>query len=116
MAITAITNTSRAGFVVNAQTADLSGCEELFAAPSSGRIVVDKIVINGGASITVNVGEGETTGAVTTTRLGPFNMIEGSSVSLDFPGGLYLSATTALTADSSGAGAVCFVVVGRVVD
>jgi hypothetical protein len=77
MAITTASHSGRNSFTVNATTADLSGCETLLAAVADKRIVIDSIAINAGASITVTVGEGETTGAVTTALLGPVSLIEG---------------------------------------
>jgi hypothetical protein len=116
MAITTASHSGRNSFTVNATTADLSGCETLLAAVADKRIVIDSIAINAGASITVTVGEGETTGAITTALLGPVSLIEGLTWSKEFPDGLYLTAATALTADASGAGAVCITATCRVVD
>ena len=99
-----------AGFAVNATSADASGCEELKAAPGSGKsIYLTQIGVSCVAAITVTIGAGETGGAVTTVLLGPFNFAatSGSPVCLTFRDrGVKLTANTSLTVDASGAGAV----------
>ena len=101
---------AKAGFAVNGNSADLSGTEELLAAPGAGlSIYLTQIEISCVATITVTIGAGETGGAVTTILLGPFNFAatSGSPINLTFRGkGLKLTANTALTVDASGAGAV----------
>lgn len=103
------------GFIVNATSADASGCEELKAAPAAGiSIMVDHITINNGASaLSHTIGEGETTGAVTTALLGPVAMAANSSLQWDFYPPMKLTAATSLVIDSSGAGAVCVFVRGH---
>jgi hypothetical protein len=46
------------GFIINATSADASGCEELKAAPSAGlSIIVDHLTINNGANaISITIG------------------------------------------------------------
>lgn len=117
MAIAVTTPTSgKSGFIINATSADASGCEELKAAPAAGTsILVDHITINNGANaISITIGEGETTGAVTTALIGPIAMAANTSIQFTFPQGMKLTAATALTVDASGAGAVCIFAVGRV--
>jgi hypothetical protein len=116
MAITTASHAGRGAFTVNATSADLSGAETVLAAVTGKRIVIDALRINAGASITVTVGEGETASAVTTALIGPVSLIQGQTWAMDFPGGIYLTAATALTADASGAGAVCITATCRVVD
>ena len=105
------------GFILNATSADVSGCEELKAAPGAGKnIILDTLSISTGAAIDITIGEGETTGAVTTALIGPVTMAEDQTVQFDFRGrgGMILTANTSLTVDASGAGAVCVVCCGRV--
>ena len=101
---------AKAGFAVNATSADFSGCEELKAAPGAGvSIYLTQIEISCVAAITVTIGAGETGGAVTTVLLGPFNFAatSGSPINLTFRGkGIKLAANTSLTVDSSAGGAV----------
>lgn len=106
------------GFIINGVSADASGCEELKAAPAAGlSIHLDRLVINNGANaISITIGEGETTGAVTTALIGPIAMAANTSLPFDFSrvGGLKLTAATSLTVDASGSGAICVHAVGRV--
>jgi hypothetical protein len=104
------------GFILNAVSADASGCEELKAAPAAGKsIIVDHLTINNGANaISITIGEGETGGAVTTALIGPIAMAANSSLQFDFHDGMILTAATSLTVDASGAGAICVFAQGRV--
>lgn len=117
MAIT-VTNPQpgRAGFILNATSADASGCEELKAAPAAGTsIIVDHLTINNGPNaISITIGEGETAGAVTTALIGPIAMAVNTSIQFDFPFGMVVAAATSLTVDASGAGAICIFAHGRV--
>lgn len=102
------------GFLVNATSADASGCEELKAAVTGKSIYVDHITINSGAAITITIGEGETEGAVTTALIGPVSFAANTSMQWDFPYGMRLTAATSLTVDASGAGDICVFVRGRI--
>lgn len=109
------------GFILNATSADASGCEELKGAPGAGlSIIVDHLTINNGANaISITIGEGETGGAVTTALIGPIAMAANTSIQWDFLNGMVsqgmvLTAATSLTVDASGAGAICIFVQGRV--
>jgi hypothetical protein len=109
----------RAGFILNATSADLSGCEELQAAPGAGlSIILEHITISSGAAITVTIGQGKTGAGVTKALLGPISFAAGQTIQWDFPrdtiGGLALDAATALTVDASGAGDVCIFAWGRI--
>lgn len=122
MAISVTTPTpSKFGFILNATSADASGCEELKAAPAAGlSIIVDFLCINNGANaISITIGEGETGGAVTTALIGPIAMAANSSIAFDFTRGfavkgMALTPATSLTVDASGAGAICVFAIGRV--
>jgi len=113
MAITTVTNTSRAGWIVNGYSADASGCETLLAAESGKRHVIELLTIVSGSAIDVTIGDGESSSAVETVRIGPLDMAAGSSVSIPFPGGLYCTSAKAITVDAEGAGKLCIVVQGR---
>ena len=104
------------GWIINATSADASGCEELKAAPAAGTsIYIDHLTVNSGAAITITIGEGETTGAVTTAIVGPVSFAANQSMQWDFlRGGIKLTAATSLTVDASGAGAICIFASGRV--
>ncbi len=116
MAISVTTpSPNKAGFILNATSADASGCEELKAAVAGKSIIVDHLTINSGAAITITIGEGETTGAVTTALIGPVSFAANQSIQWNFfNGGVRLTAATSLTVDASGAGAICIFAQGRV--
>lgn len=118
MAITVTTpQSAKSGFILNAVSADASGCEELKAAPAAGKsIVVDHLTINNGANaISITIGEGETIpGSVDTALIGPIAMAANTSLQFTFPFGMKLTAATSLTVDSSGAGPVCIFAQGRI--
>lgn len=106
-------------FIVNATSADASGCEELKAAPAAGvSIIIDALTINNGASaISITIGEGETTpGSVDTALIGPIAMSANTSMQFNFGrvGGMRLTSAKSLVVDASGAGAVCIFATGRV--
>ena len=113
MAVTAVTNTSRNGWIVNAYSADASGCEVALAAVTGKRHVLEHVTVVSGSAIDVTIGDGESSSAVETTRLGPLDMAAGSSVSIPLPGGLYLTSGKAVTFDAEGAGKVCVILQGR---
>lgn len=104
------------GFILNATSADASGCEELKAAPGAGlSIIVDHLTVNSGAAITITIGEGKTGAGVTTALIGPVSFAANQSLQWDFlKGGMKLTAATSLTVDASGAGDICVFVQGRV--
>jgi len=103
-------------FIVNATSADASGCEELKAAPATGKsIYVKYLTINSGAAITITIGEGETTpGSVDTALIGPVSFAANTSMQWDFYPAMKLTSATSLTVDASGAGDVCIFVTGYV--
>jgi len=98
----------KSGWIKNAISADASGCEEIIAAPGAGlSLVIEHIVISSDSAISVTIGEGETTGAVTTALIGPVTFAAGQSIPFPITGrtqGIKLTADTSLTVDASGAG------------
>ncbi len=118
MAIT-VTNPApgKFGWILNATSADASGCEVLKAAPAAGTsIIVDHLTINNGAGAqSITIGEGKTGAAVTTALLGPVAMAANTSLQWDFRnGGMVLTAATSLTVDSSSNTALCIFAQGRI--
>lgn len=105
------------GFIVNATSADASGCEELKAAPGAGKsILIRHLTLNNGASaLSHTIGEGETTpGSVDTALLGPIAMAVNTSLQWDFYPAMRLTINKSLVIDASGAGAVCVFVEGEI--
>lgn len=106
---------------VSAYSADLSGCEELKAAVVGSSHYVMKVWLNSASSISLNIGAGETTGAVTTTYLGPIVFTAaGPNYELDFTEpaslpmkGMKLPVSTSLTVDATGAGATAIYIEGK---
>jgi hypothetical protein len=104
-------------FIINGVSADASGCEELKAAPAAGKsIYIESLTINNGANaLSHTIGEGETTpGSLDTAKIGPIAMAANTSLQWKFKRPVKLTAATALTLDSSGAGAVCIFAEGYV--
>ena len=116
MAIAITTPTpNKFGWILNATSADASGCETLKAAPGAGlSIIVDHLTINSAAAITVTVGQGINAGAVTLALIGPVSFAVNQSIQWDFPNGMVLAANTVLSIDASGAGAICIFAWGRI--
>jgi len=117
MAITITTpSPGKFGWIINATSADASGCEELKAAPAAGTsIIVDHLTINNGSdAISITIGAGKTGAAVTTALIGPVAMPVNSSIQWNFPDGMKLTAATALVVDASGSGTICIFAHGRI--
>ena len=105
---------TNAGWIVDGTSADLSGCESLVAAVSGKSIVIDYLIINTDTALNVTIGEGETTSAVTTVKSGPWYLPANGAIIVPMPpGGLKLTAATALTVDASAAGNVTIFGWGR---
>jgi hypothetical protein len=104
---------SRVGFVVNANSADLSGCEVLRDAPGAKRsIYIESIVISTDTALNVSIGAGETANAITEVMIGPLYFPANGRFEWVFCEPLKLDANTALTASASGAGNVTLIVEG----
>ena len=105
------------GFVINATNADISGTEELIAAPGVGKaIYLTKVVVICASAITVTIGAGETGGAVTAVLLGPSIAFTAAIVPwvTEFIPAVKMDDNTALVADASGSGAVNILVQGYI--
>jgi len=104
---------------VNASTADASGCETIKAAPGSGyELVIRRLILSIGGSITVTLGAGEESNAVKRVVLGPMGG-GAMTISMDFGDDtIVLDPNAALTVDASGSATVWIYVEGqtRVVD
>jgi hypothetical protein len=96
-------------WAISMYSADLSGCEELLAAVTGKSHYITKLAINTIASITVSIGAGETSDALTNTYIGPIGFTAaGPNFILDFGLGqksMKLPVSTAFCVDASGAGA-----------
>lgn len=93
---------------VDYTSTDVSGCEELLAAVSGKSHYLEKIIIDCASAITISIGGGETTSALTSTFLGaiPFAATTGQKV-YEFPDeALVIGESVALCIDASGAGNV----------
>jgi hypothetical protein len=118
MAIAVTTPTpGKFGWIINATSADATGCEELKAAPAAGlSLVVDHLTINNGANaISITVGSGLNVNTCETALIGPIAMAANTSIQFAFPYGMVLTAAKSFTVDASGAGAICIFAQGRVI-
>ena len=107
MAIVVTSPGCKVGFIKNATSADASACEEIHAAVADKKIKIKHITVNSTSAIAITIGEGETTGAVTTALIGPIEFGALSSMQWDFYPYLELSTNEALTVDADGAGVIC---------
>jgi hypothetical protein len=110
MAISVTTPAAKVGWILNATSADASGCEELKAAPtaSSGLCIkVKSLTINSAGAISITIGQGAAAGAVETALIGPIAFAANSSLQWDFNPPMELTKEKSLTVDASGAGAIC---------
>jgi hypothetical protein len=117
MAIAITTPTpGKFGWIINATSADATGCEELKAAPAAGlSIIVDHLTINNGANaISITIGQDVAAGAPVVNLIGPIAMAANTSLQFMFPYGIWLAAAKSLTVDASGAGAICIFAQGRI--
>lgn len=105
------------GFAVNATSTDVSGTEELVAAPGEGKYIhVTRIVVITASAITVTIGAGETGGAVSAVLLGPSIAFTAAIVPwvTEFNPAVLLAENTALVVDADGSGAVNIFVQGYI--
>jgi len=103
------------GWIINANSPDASGCEELKAATAGKSIIVDHLTVNNGAGAqSITIGQGKTGAGVTVALIGPVTMAANTSLQWDFRSGMVLTAATALTVDSSSNTALCIFASGRV--
>lgn len=116
MPITVTTPTAKNGFILNATSADVSGCEELKAAVSGKSIKVRHLTIsnNSVGTLAITVGQEEDTGAVKTALIGPISILSGQTIPWNFNPAMELAAGKALVVDADGAGAICVFAQGEV--
>lgn len=101
------------GFAVNIN-GDLSGCEELVAAPGAGvSHYLEAVVISGSGAQNITIGAGETGGAVTSAIFGPiYQAATGANCVKRFGRPIKVGANTSITVDSSAANAATVFVEG----
>lgn len=81
---------------------DASGCEEILAAPATGvSLYLKKIMVSSVVAKTVDIGAGETGGAVTSAILPTIPLVANSSFTHEFVKPIKLAAATSLTIDAS---------------
>jgi len=95
-----------AGFLINANSADLSGGETLLAAVADKNAYLERVWISSGAAITVTIRAGAD------VLLGPFYLAASQTIDVVLSRQVQLPAATALTAIASGAGNVTIVAQG----
>lgn len=115
MAITAtVSQVSTSGWVVNGNSSDVTGCEELKAAPGTGvNLYLKSVVINSNAAINITIGSGVSSSSVETILVGPIYLaVNTSTPRIVFDPPIQLAANKSLTVDASGSGAITVVAEG----
>lgn len=129
MSITVVTPTvprkdrsGRTPFVKFFTSDDLSTCEEIMALPSgASKIYIESVMIGSCDQLTVTLGDGETSNAVTAAVLGPIelNTEVGTAANEQVAATIFdkkfireLAVSVSLTIDASGAGTVWGVIEG----
>lgn len=102
-------------WAVSAYSTDFSSTESLKAAVTGKTHYIKRITIHCASAITVSIGGGETSDALTTTYLGPIPFTtSGPRYELDFKDkAMKLLISTALCIDASGSGAAAVYVEGK---
>ena len=107
------------GWMISADSADISGVEVLLAAQGAGtRIQVDFLRINSTGNISITLGEGETVpGALDADLIGPVLFAAGQTLDWDLRGrgGMPITDNTLLAILGSGAGQVSIFAHGRII-
>ncbi len=93
------------GWALAASSADLRGCEVLKAAPTDGTsIYLTSIAVSSGSTMTITVGEGEAASAVVSPIFEAMMVSAWRYAARKYKPAIKLTADTALTVDSDGAG------------
>lgn len=119
MAIAMVSANPRwAGWIVTGTSADVSGCEQILAAPGVGKsIVVNYLLVNVSAAISISIGEGEgVPGTLDSVFIGPLPFANPETKEWHFGnGGLLLTSNTLFGIDASGAGAIVIFSWGKII-
>jgi len=107
MAIAITTPGTKVGFIINATSADASGCEVLKAAVTGKKIKIRHLTVNSTSAIAITIGEGETGSAVDTALIGPLEFGALETRKWDFNPPMELTTNTLLSVDADGAGVIC---------
>ena len=95
------------GWIKNANSADLQGCEEIFATPgATSWFEIRMVTISSDAAIGITLGSNKNVAAVETALLGPVTFAAGQCIIWNFNPPLKMAANKAITADADGAGNV----------
>ena len=107
------------GWIKNANSADASGGEEIFAAPGAGsQFKVTHIAISSDSAISVSLGTDEAAGSLGTTYIGPVTFAAGQMIEWHFgglTGGMLWGDNKAIDVDASGAGNINVFIEGTTV-
>jgi hypothetical protein len=107
MAIAITTPGVKQGFIINATSANVSGCEVLKAAVADKKIKIRHLTVNSTSAIAITIGEGETASAVDAALIGPLEFGALETKQWDFHPPMELTTNTLLSVDADGAGVVC---------
>jgi hypothetical protein len=112
MAIAVTTPSVKVGFIDNATSINVSGCEVIHAAVVGKKIKIRHLTINSTSAISITIGEGETASAVDAALIGPLAFDALQTMQWDFNPLLELTENTLLSIDADGAGVICVFVQG----
>lgn len=96
-------------FYKSLQSEDVTGAEDIAAAVAGKTHYITSLLVRTDAAMDIDIGSGETTGAVTTTHIGPVPLDAASGIFLwRAPHGMGLKCTssTAFVIDSTAAGTI----------
>ena len=107
MGITVTSPTVKVGFIANAVSADITGCETILAQTADKRIKISHLTINSTAAIGIWIGEGAAAGTIDNNLIGPSDFGALQSMQWNFWPLLELTSDFLLLCDADGAGQVC---------
>lgn len=114
MAIVVTSPTVKVGFIANAVSADITGCETILAKVTAKRIKIKHLTINSTAAISIWIGEGAAAGTIDTNLIGPLDFAALQTMRWDFWPLLELTTANLLLCDADGAGQVCIFAQGYI--
>lgn len=107
MAIVVTSPTVKVGFIANAVSADITGCETILAQTTGKRIKLKHLTINSTAAISIWIGEGAAAGTIDNNLIGPLDFAALQTMQWNFWPLLELTSDYLLLCDADGAGQVC---------
>jgi len=107
MSIVVTSPNVKVGFIANAVSADITGCETILAKTTGKRIKISHLTINSTAAISIWIGEGSAAGTIINNLIGPLDFTALQTIQWSFWPLLELTSDYLLLCDADGAGQVC---------